>query len=254
MHNQCHTRMYVIVCSHLSQLIAHSTQCTCTHFVHQFSALITTKPLHFVMSNASHILCYRAIHTLHCECPSFHSHWRRCSRDSDYIYTRGRYESITFLQYLLNCNWKTNVMWQYQFVLKLLYLHNILTWIQSSSLHFSYTSYIMFIVPRKSPHISSLSREDATTGLVHWDLLTLDELSGFLDSYIVVSQELKRHTCADIDIESGEAFAVTTEYVQIVGLHPTAEYCVGVAASTAAGVGNYSQGLLPCKDGKSTAI
>ena len=62
MHNQCHTCMYVIVCSHLSQFIAHSTQCTCTHFIHQFSALITAKPLYFVMNNASHILCFNASH------------------------------------------------------------------------------------------------------------------------------------------------------------------------------------------------
>ena len=92
-----------------------------------------------------------------------------------------------------------------------------------------------------------MSREDATTGHVSWDPLTLDELRGFLDSYKVIYQELTRYSCADTDVESGEASSVTTDHAMITGLNPTAEYCVGVAASTAAGVGNYSQSHLPGK-------
>ena len=93
-----------------------------------------------------------------------------------------------------------------------------------------------------------MSREDATTGHVSWDPLTLDELRGFLDSYKVIYQELTRYSCAYTDVEGvTEAFSVTTDHAMITGLNPTAEYCVGVAASTAAGVGNYSQSHLPGK-------
>ena len=60
-----------------------------------------------------------------------------------------------------------------------------------------------------------------------------------------------RHTCRECqntDVESvTEAFSVTTDHAMVTGLNPTAEYCVGVAASTAAGVGHYSQSLLPGK-------
>ena len=63
----------------------------------------------------------------------------------------------------------------------------------------------------------------------------------------MIYQELTRYSCADTDVESGEASSVTTDHAMITDLNPTAEYCVGVAASTAAGVGNYSQSLLPGK-------
>ena len=92
-----------------------------------------------------------------------------------------------------------------------------------------------------------MSRKDATTGQLSWNPLTLYELRGFLHSYIVVYQELKRYTCADLNVESAEAITGTTESAVITGLSPAAEYCVAVAARTAAGVGNYSQASLPGK-------
>ena len=64
----------------------------------------------------------------------------------------------------------------------------------------------------------------------------------------MIYQELTRYSCAYTDVEGvTEAFSVTTDHAMITGLNPTAEYCVGVAASTAAGVGNYSQSHLPGK-------
>ena len=128
----------------------------------------------------------------------------------------------------------------------------------TSTLLLQYLTHVheyVFLVPKKPPQISGLFREDATTGQVSWNLLTLDELGGFFDSYKVIYQELTRHSCADTDVESvTEAFSVTTDHAMITGLNPTAEYCVGVAASTTAGVGNYSQSLLPGKTQRTNVI
>lgn len=74
--------------------------------------------------------------------------------------------------------------------------------------------------------------------------MALEELQGFPKNYTVMYNERDVDVCPDI--LSGTIF-VEKDSALIVDLVPSSEYCVRVAASTAAGVGKYSQGQIPCK-------
>ena len=93
-----------------------------------------------------------------------------------------------------------------------------------------------------------VSREDATTIHLNWTLLTLDELRGFLEYYSIVYHPLEAYSCEYIDIGGGESLSVEADSASISGLDPRVEYCVGIAATTAVGVGSYNKTLLPCKN------
>ena len=85
------------------------------------------------------------------------------------------------------------------------------------------------------------------TAYMSWEALTLEELRGFLHTYKVIYYETTQTICSDIESEFSRVETNSTSVI-IRDLDPVAEYCVGVAASTVAGVGNYSQKHLPCKN------
>lgn len=85
------------------------------------------------------------------------------------------------------------------------------------------------------------------TAQLKWELLTLDELGGFLDTYIVAYAELDGYTCPDSLPDSSATVYSDGDTAIITNLDPSLEYCVLVAPSTEAGVGNYSQTLIPRK-------
>ena len=103
------------------------------------------------------------------------------------------------------------------------------------------------IAPKITPVITEVKRTGAMTAQLKWDLLTLDELGGFLDKYIVAYDGLDRYKCPDsLQANSATVYSETDSAI-IANLDLSLEYCVEVAASTAAGVGNYSQAHIPRK-------
>ena len=95
--------------------------------------------------------------------------------------------------------------------------------------------------------ITTLFHKNAMTAYMSWEALTLEELRGFLHTYKVIYYETTQTICSDIESEFSHIETNSTSVI-IRDLDPMAEYCVGVAASTVAGVGNYSQKHLPCKN------
>jgi hypothetical protein len=109
-------------------------------------------------------------------------------------------------------------------------------------------SYIIFSeegVPSVTPNITVFGRTDATSLQLSWDTLSLEELRGFFHSYAVAYYELDTFQCMDIDPSTSQLTAVHKPFIVISDLVPGKEYCVGVAARTSAGVGNYTQLLIP---------
>lgn len=104
------------------------------------------------------------------------------------------------------------------------------------------------IAPSKAPMITSLFRVDAQTANLSWEFLTLEELRGFLYTYeVVYFTTIKDIQCSDAQPELNNTQSAETNNILITDLDPEMEYCVGVAASTVVGVGNYSYEYLPCK-------
>ena len=97
------------------------------------------------------------------------------------------------------------------------------------------------------PNITFFERTDATSFHLSWDTLTLEELRGFFHSYAVAYQELNTFQCVDIDLSTSQLTTVHEPFIVISDLAPGKEYCVGVAARTSVGAGNYTQLLIPCK-------
>ena len=97
------------------------------------------------------------------------------------------------------------------------------------------------------PSITFSERTDATSFRLSWDTLTLEELRGFFHSYAVVHRELDAFQCMDIELSTSQLATVQEPFIVISDLVPGKEYCVGVAARTSVGVGNYTQLLIPCK-------
>jgi len=104
--------------------------------------------------------------------------------------------------------------------------------------------------------ITTLFHKNAMTAYMSWKALTLEELRGFLHTYKVIYYETTQTICSNIESEFSDTLPVETNSTSVIirDLDPVVEYCVGVAASTVAGVGNYSQGLLPCKGGEGTTM
>ena len=98
--------------------------------------------------------------------------------------------------------------------------------------------------------ITTLFHKNAKTAYMSWEALTLDELRGFFHTYEVIYYETTQTICGNIESEFSDTLPVETNSTSVIirDLDPVAEYCVGVAASTVAGVGNYSQKHLPCKN------
>lgn len=77
--------------------------------------------------------------------------------------------------------------------------------------------------------------------------MTLEELGGFLNNYSVKYNEQDARACTDFLPGTSETLFTEADSAFITNLDPSMEYCVYVAANTAVGVGNYSQGRIPCK-------
>ena len=115
-------------------------------------------------------------------------------------------------------------------------------------MHYILKSYCYICtVPSVTPNITVFGRTDATSLQLSWDTLSLEELRGFFHSYAVAYYELDTFQCMDIDPSTSQLTAVHKPFIVISDLVPGKEYCVGVAARTSAGVGNYTQLLIPCK-------
>ena len=101
-----------------------------------------------------------------------------------------------------------------------------------------------------APEIVSADRISATDIQVIWTQLTFEESRGFLTSYLVAYSPSETTTCPEVNPETNIILTTSSEYSQLVisDLDPRLEYCVGIAASTVAGTGNYSATLkVQCK-------
>ena len=119
----------------------------------------------------------------------------------------------------------------------------------ASSTSYSHVSTIHPTVP-DVPEIVSADRISATDIRVTWTQLTLEESRGFLTSYSVAYSPSETTTCPEVDLETNTILTTSSEYSQLVisDLDPRLEYCVGIAASTVAGTGNYSATVkVQCK-------
>ena len=73
--------------------------------------------------------------------------------------------------------------------------------------------------------------------------LSLDELHGFLTSYVVEYAEKEIQKCTHIDIDQNtKSLWVQEKRAVITHLDPLKEYCVRIAASTAMGTGTFTNG------------
>ena len=106
---------------------------------------------------------------------------------------------------------------------------------------------IFLIVPKTNPRITEMDRTSAMTAQLRWELLTLEELGGFLNNYAVKHNQQDARACPDSPPDSSETLFREDHGALIANLDPSFEYCVYIAASTVAGVGNYTEGRIPCK-------
>ena len=107
--------------------------------------------------------------------------------------------------------------------------------------------FIFSIVPKRNPRITEMDRTSAMTAQLRWELLTLEELGGFLTNYTVKHNQQDARVCPDSPPGSSETLFSEDDGAFIANLDPSFEYCVYIAASTVAGVGIYSEGRIPCK-------
>ena len=113
-----------------------------------------------------------------------------------------------------------------------------------------------YVVPLKAPSIVSADRTEATTALIEWEVLSQEDLRGNLSSHEIVYYELLDEDCPPNTTSSSRMVSfkgIEPQFV-ITDLDPGLQYCVGVAAKTGAGRGDFSYSLMPCKSGAETAI
>ena len=95
----------------------------------------------------------------------------------------------------------------------------------------------------------SADRTEATTALIEWEVLSLEDLRGNLLSHEIVYYELLDEDCPPNTTSSSRMVSfkgIEPQFV-ITDLDPGLQYCVGVAAKTGAGRGDFSYSLIPCK-------
>ena len=122
------------------------------------------------------------------------------------------------------------------------------------SIHNSFTVYIkcllhLCLAVSVVPGIANISRLSAANIRVIWNRLTLEESRGFLLSYTVAFIDTKRATCPEVDTETNMMRTSSgNSQLVISNLDPRLEYCVAIAASTVAGISEFSEGQkVPCK-------
>ena len=106
-----------------------------------------------------------------------------------------------------------------------------------------------YVVPLKAPPIVSADRTEATTALIEWEVLSLENLRGNLSSHEIVYYELLDEDCPPNTTSSSRMVSfkgIEPQFV-ITDLDPGLQYCVGVAAKTGAGRGDFSYSLISCK-------
>ena len=95
----------------------------------------------------------------------------------------------------------------------------------------------------------SADRTEATTALIEWEVLSLEDLRGNLSSHEIVYYKLLDEDCPPNTTSSSRMVSfkgIEPQFV-ITDLDPGLQYCVGVAAKTGAGHGDFSYSLIPCK-------
>ena len=92
------------------------------------------------------------------------------------------------------------------------------------------------------PVSTSINRISATDIQVTWTHLTLEESRGFLTVYSVAYIPTERDKCPKVDLDTNTILTTSSEDSQLVisDLDPRLEYCIGIAASTVAGSGDFS--------------
>ena len=103
----------------------------------------------------------------------------------------------------------------------------------------------VFTVPSAEPEASLSERMGATSLHLEWVDPSLEELRGFLESYVVVFEELNTYQCLDLDPQTSQTRIVREPEIVITGLLPGKEYCVEIAAKTSAGAGNFTKITIP---------
>ena len=108
----------------------------------------------------------------------------------------------------------------------------------------------MFTVPATVPTIVTAIRTDATSALMEWEPLSLEQLRGNLTSYEIVYTPLAKECPphSSTNREEKMSVQVTQPTLAITDmLDPGQQYCVGIAANTGAGTGIFSYEIIPCK-------
>ena len=100
-------------------------------------------------------------------------------------------------------------------------------------------------VSSAEPEASLSERMDATSLHLEWVDPSLEDLRGFLESYVVVFEELNTYQCLDLDPQTSQTRIVREPEIVITGLLPGKEYCVEIAAKTSTGVGNFTKITIP---------
>ena len=90
--------------------------------------------------------------------------------------------------------------------------------------------------------ITSTNRISATDIKVTWTTLTLEESRGFLTIYSVAYSPSERAKCPEVNPETNTILTTSSENSQLVisDLNPRLQYCIGIAATTVAGTGDFS--------------
>ena len=99
--------------------------------------------------------------------------------------------------------------------------------------------------PSVTPNLTEFERTDATSFHLTWMAPTQEQLQGFLDSYVIVYDQLSTYKCLDLNPSTSQVIYVQEPFVAIEGLIPGKEYCVEVAAKTTAGIGNFTKFVIP---------
>lgn len=108
----------------------------------------------------------------------------------------------------------------------------------------------VFAVPSTAPSILSADRTNGMTVEIQWELLSLKQLRGNLSSYEIVYHELEED-CPLPNVNSSNQSSVSVvkrePVFSITDLDPRREYCIGIAARTGAGIGEFSFKPVSCE-------